>query len=149
MKNIGSITLGKLPNHYHFLIRQDDEKPAYRIFNDVFSSYVKHYNFKYHRRGTLFSGALQHIHIKKENYLIALCQYIHYNPKKAKLVNNLLEWEFSNYPEWIGKRNGKLFNNELLNTYFGSSKDYKKQIEEYEKYVSDKEFVELLLDFNN
>ena len=30
--------------------------------------------------------------------------YIHQNPLMAGLVNNLEDWEFSSYPDFIGKR---------------------------------------------
>jgi len=89
---------------------------------------------------------LQHKRVKKENYIISLCQYIHFNPKKAGLVNNLSDWKYSNYLEWIGKRNGILFNEELLKIYFGSPELYRKQIKYYEKYIKEKEFAELLFD---
>ncbi|MCK4340046.1 MAG: transposase, partial [Candidatus Cloacimonetes bacterium] len=93
-----------MPNHFHFLIRQDSDKPIYKIFNDSLSAYVKHYNYKYKRKGTLFEGHLQHKNVNNEKYLLYLCQYIHFNPKKAGLVDNLEDWKFSNFLEWIGKR---------------------------------------------
>ncbi|HHE38186.1 MAG TPA: hypothetical protein ENL20_06405 [Candidatus Cloacimonetes bacterium] len=135
-----------MPNHFHFLLRQESDKPIYQIFNDLNNSYVPHYNFKYKRKGRLYREPLQHIHIKKENYLIYLCQYIHYNPVKAGLVKELEDWKYSNYPEWIGLRNGKLYNNELLLAYFGNPREYKKQIKEHEKYMKEKEFGKLLFD---
>ena len=135
-----------MPNHFHFLLRQDYEKPIYKIFNDINNSYVQYYNNKYSRYGHLYKGSLQHKRIKNDNYLISLCQYIHYNPRKAGLVNDLLEWKYSNYMEWIGKRNGSLFNNELLKIYFESSEIYRQQIRNYEKYINEKEFEELLID---
>jgi len=135
-----------MPNHFHFFLRQDSDKPIFRLFNETFSPYVRHYNFKYKRRGSLFEGALQHINIKEDRYLIYLCQYIHYNPQKAKLVTSLVDWEFSNYLEWVGKRNGKLFNNEILKDYFRNSYNYNDMILEHEKYDSNQKFKELLID---
>ena len=135
-----------MPNHFHFLLRQDNDEPIYKIFNELNNSYVKHYNNKYSRRGHLFQGQLQHKRIKKDNYLISLCQYIHYNPKKAGLVEDLSDWKFSNYLEWVNLRNGMLFNNELRSTYFDSAVMYKKQIKDYEKRMKEKEFSELLFD---
>jgi len=135
-----------MPNHFHFLLRQNGDKPIYQIFNDLNNSYVQHYNSKYTRKGRLYQGPLQHKRVKKENYIISLCQYIHYNPKKARLVDNLSDWKYSNYPEWIGIRNGILFDDEILKLYFGSAIEYKEQIRYYEKYLKEKEFAELLFD---
>ena len=135
-----------MPNHFHFFIRQNDDKPVYQIFNDVNNSYVKHYNNKYSRKGHLYKGQLQHKRIKNDEYIVSLCQYILYNPKKAGLVNELSDWKYSNYLDWIGKRNGILFDDELLKIYFENAEIYKQQIRYYEDYINDKEFVELLFD---
>ena len=135
-----------MPNHFHFLIRQGTDKPVYRIFNDTLSSYVRHYNFKYQRKGSLFEGHLQYINVKTDRYLAYLCQYIHNNPQKAGIVETLEDWEFSNYLEWIGIRKGKLFDDEILKTYFENADNYKETIHEHERYVEEQQFVNLLLD---
>ena len=135
-----------MPNHFHFLLRQDSNKPIYKIFNDLNNSYVPHYNFKYNRKGRLYRSTLKHINIKKDNYLIYLCQYIHYNPVKAGLVKKISRWKYSNYLEWIGFRNSLLFNNEILTKYYNNSKEYIKQIEEHEKYMKNKDFNNLIFD---
>ncbi|MEA3476028.1 MAG: transposase [Candidatus Cloacimonadota bacterium] len=136
-----------MPNHFHFLIRQDDEIPAYKIFNNLFSYYVQMFNKKYNRKGRLFQGKLQHKLVTNEKYLIYLCQYIHNNPLKANIVKRLEDWEFSNYLEWIGSRNGTLFDNELLQTYFINANNYADSIKEYEQHIKDKEFVDILMDY--
>ena len=135
-----------MPNHYHFFLRQDSKIPIYTIFSDSFTSYVLHYNSKYKRKGTLFQGPLQHAHVHSDNYFVQLCKYVHYNPKKAKLVSKLEDWKFSNYPEWIGIRNGKLFSNEFKNMYPDDFYDYSNRILEYEKYLEEQEFQNILLD---
>ena len=135
-----------MPNHFHFLIRQDSMKPIYRIFNDSLSSYVRHYNFKYRRKGSLLEGHLQHININQDKYMVYLCQYIHFNPKKAGIVESLEDWKFSNYLECVAKRKEELFNNELLQIYFETSASYKAQIKEHENYVKEHQFSKLLLD---
>ncbi len=135
-----------MPNHFHFMIRQNSEKPIYRIFNDLNNSYVQHYNIKYKRTGHLYQGDLQHKLITNDQYLISLCQYIHLNPVKAKLTQNPEDWSFSNYLDWLGKRDNGLFDDELLKEYFEDSNDYIKQTNDYEKYINEKNFYELLLD---
>ncbi|MBC8526327.1 MAG: hypothetical protein ISS28_04330 [Candidatus Cloacimonetes bacterium] len=122
------------------------------IYNLIFvicglPRYVLHYNFKYKRRGTLFQGPLQHIHVKNEKYLICLCKYIHYNPKKANLVDDLTHWEYSNYLEWVGKRNGSLYSKELIGIFPDDFKDYSQTILEYEKYINERDFIEIMLDY--
>ncbi|MCD4652100.1 MAG: transposase [Candidatus Cloacimonetes bacterium] len=136
-----------MPNHFHFLVRQDSDVAIYRNFNDSFSSYVRHYNFKYKRKGSLFEGALQHINIYQDSHFINLCKYIHYNPKKANLVSVLEDWEFSNYLEWIGKRKSMLFEDKILNDLFFCPEDYRDTILEYERFIQVEKFNRLLIDY--
>ena len=135
-----------MPNHFHFCIKQNSEKPIYRIFNDSFASYALHYNSKYNRNGTLFQGHLQHKKVNQDKYLIQLCKYIHYNPEKAGLVEELSGWEFSNYPEFIGIRNGVLFDRKLLLDYKDDFENYQVTITEYEEYLEDSKFSGLLIE---
>ena len=137
-----------MPNHFHFLLRQDSKIPIYNIFRDCFTSYALHYNSKYNRKGTLFMGPLQHIRVKTEKYLLCLCKYIHFNPKKAKLVKDLTDWKYSNYLEWIEKRNGDLFYNEIKQLFYYDIIDYEENILEYEQYINEREFNELAIDYD-
>src|SRR5574339_475510 len=45
-----------MPNHYHFLVRQDGEESAGHLPQYVFNSYSKAYNQMYSHSGTLFEG---------------------------------------------------------------------------------------------
>jgi len=71
-----------MPNHYHFLIRQNSETPAGKLPQCVFNSYTKTYNKKYVHSGTLFEGRFHAKAVKTNNHLIHLCRYIHGNPVK-------------------------------------------------------------------
>jgi len=119
-----------IPNHYHFLIRQESEVPASRFLQTLFNSYVQGLNAKMGRKGTLFEGSAKSRFINKEDYLIYVCIYIHLNPIKHGIVNNLLDWEYSNYFEFIGVRNGSIFDKEFMLNNFGDSKTYKKWVED-------------------
>ena len=136
-----------MPNHFHFCLRQNTEKPLYRIFNDTFTSYALHYNSKYNLKGKLLQDRLQDKRITDDSYLILLCKYIHNNPLKADLVEDLEKWKYSNYLEYTGQRNGILFSKELIKTYPDDFENYSSEIEEYQKYVDEKAFTDLLIDY--
>ncbi|MDO9578373.1 MAG: transposase [Candidatus Cloacimonadales bacterium] len=129
-----------MPNHFHFFIRQDSDKPVFRIFNDVFAGYVQIYNKKYNRKGRLFRNPLQHKIVENDAYALQLCQYIHFNPKKASLVNELETWQYSNFLEWIGKRNGSIFCNEILINNGLTSEMYSVMMKEYD-YLQTEEYI--------
>ena len=122
-----------MPNHYHFLLRQDGEKPAGGLAQSVFNSYSKAYNKKYSHSGTLFEGRFLAQVIQKNSHLINLCIYIHVNPVKDGLVASPEDWPYSNYLEWIGERDGTLFDLEFVRENFGSPADYKALVMDYLK----------------
>jgi len=113
-----------MPNHFHFLIKQNSAKPVNLLFNSLLSGYVQWYNKKYQRAGRLMSNKLQHKAIDNDNYLIYVIRYIHLNPKNAGLVDDLSHWEFSNYLEWISLRKGKLFDSSVRESYYSSPDAY-------------------------
>lgn len=88
-----------LPNHYHWLVRQDGETPAGQLFN----SYVKAFNKAYHRSGTLFEDRFKAIPVDTDEYLYDLCRYIHGNPVRHGIALSPDLWPYSNYLEWIRK----------------------------------------------
>ena len=135
-----------MPNHFHFFLQQNSDKKIYRIFNSVLSSYVQKYNLKYDRKGALMAGPLQSILIEDDKYFLNLCRYIHLNPVKANLVIYPEEWEYSNYSEWIGNRNGALFDPEVFQIGKSTPEKYKSSIENYLEHSTQDDFVRLLFD---
>src|SRR5512139_3564361 len=103
-----------MPNHYHFLLRQETGEPLSRFMQIVFNSYVQALNLQQERTGTLFEGRFKHKRVDQTEYLVVLCRYIHRNPVKAGLVAKPEDWAYSNYREWIGMRNNGLVNNEFI-----------------------------------
>ena len=135
-----------MPNHFHFFLRQKTDVKIYQIFNSVLSSYVQKYNIKYERKGALMGGPLQSILIEDDRYFLNLCRYIHLNPVKANIVIKPEEWKYSNYSEWIGIRDGKLFDPEVFNICRIASEKYKNSIENYLEHSTKDDFVRLLFD---
>ena len=41
------------------------------------------------------------------------------------------DWEFSNYLEWMGLREGKLVNREFIRENFGTPEEYRELVMEY------------------
>lgn len=56
------------------------------------------------------------------DYLTNCFFYIHQNPLKAGLVNNLKDWPYSSWLDYAGLRNGDLCNQEKLFQLTGLSK---------------------------
>jgi len=130
--NLSMIVYCLMPNHYHFLVRQNGENPAGLLPQRVFNSYTKAYNKRYKHSGTIFEGRYKAIPVEQEPYLKHLCRYIHLNPVKDGIVNHVEDWPYSNYAEWIGTRNGTLVDRDFIGTYFGVGEDYKKFVADFQ-----------------
>jgi len=120
-----------MPNHYHFLLRQDSNTPLNIPLAYLFNSYTKAINKKYKRTGTLFEGSFKSIEVEDVNYIVELCKYIHRNPIDDRLVEKLEDWEFSNYLEWIGKRKGNIIDLEFRDKHFSIAGSYERFVLEH------------------
>ncbi len=120
-----------LPNHYHYLVRQDGDIRAGILPQSVFNSYSKAYNKLYQHSGTLFEGPYKAIYVAEQAHLLHLCRYIHANPVKHGLARRVEEWPYSNYPEWVGERDGTLVDREFVRDCFGSANRYREYVWEY------------------
>lgn len=74
------ITYCLLPNHYHWLVRQDGPAPANLLPKRVFGSYTRLFNNLHGRSGTLFEDRFDAKLVATDEYLHQLCYYIHGNP---------------------------------------------------------------------
>src|SRR3990172_2577520 len=120
-----------MPNHYHFLVRQDGEHAAGLLLQRVFNSYSKAYNNRYKHVGTLFEDNYKVKPVLKSSHLLHLCRYIHGNPVKDGLVADPADWPYSNYLDWIGERDGKLVDRDFIESQFDNAQEYKKFLFQY------------------
>jgi putative transposase len=121
-----------MPNHYHFLFRQESAVPLSKLMQVLFNAYAQALNLQQGRTGTLFEGRFKHKCVDTWEYLSMLCRYIHLNPVKAGLVARPEDWPFSNYREWVGLRDGVLVDTVFVQDHFPSA-------EEYVRFVNDVE----------
>jgi putative transposase len=120
-----------MPNHYHFLTRQDAKNAAGLLPQRVFNSYSKAYNKRYGHSGTLFEDNYKVKPIQTSSHLLHLCRYIHGNPVKDGLVANPADWPYSNYLDWIGERNGALVDRDFIDNQFSNAQEYQKFLFQY------------------
>jgi putative transposase len=59
-----------MPNHYHFLLRQETDVPLSKFINVLFNAYVQAVNRQQGRSGTLFAGRFRCVWVDREEYFI-------------------------------------------------------------------------------
>ena len=120
-----------MPNHYHFLIRQNQTNRAGLLPERVFLSYTKAFNKRYQESGTLFEGRFKTKHVDNQPWLLYLCKYIHFNPVKDGLVSSPDSWPYSNYLDWINQRQGKLLDKRFIIDHFQSPERYQNEMNQF------------------
>jgi putative transposase len=138
-----------MPNHYHFLVRQDGETPAGELPKRVFGGYSRAVNKRYGWSGTLFEGRFKAKAVTADAHLIHLCRYIHANPAKDGLVDHLEEWPYSNYLEWVGRRSGALVDRQFVRKMFGDPARYKASVLDYLQSRRLPDELEYLADYSS
>lgn len=134
-----------MPNHYHLILRQNDEGSIGMFLKTVFNTYTQAINNKYGKSGTLFQGQVHVKNLDSDSYLLQAIRYIHINPCIAGLVRSPEEWEFSDYLEWIGLKKSVLMEQSLRAAYFRTPLDYRSFVVEHlnSKRMDDmKDFLE-------
>ncbi len=130
--NFSMIVYCLMPNHFHFLIKLNENLDVGLFMSRFLDSYVTAFNNMYNRSGSLFKDRYKSISVDREEYLKYLCRYIHRNPLKAGLVNTPEQWPWSNYFECVGEKMGDLCDNNFIRSWFSSPELYKEFVLESE-----------------
>jgi putative transposase len=138
------IAYSLLPNHYHWLLRQDGQTPAGKVPARVFRSYSQAFNRAYERSGTLFEGPYKALAVGTDAYLVNLCSYIHLNAVHHGLADAPDEWPYSNYLEWIDRRPGTLVDKGLVRQYFAAPQTYEDFVETFRRRYTFQEAASFL-----
>jgi len=121
-----------MPNHYHFLVKQISFKQISGWIKFIFNRYVKQYNLKYNRIGTLFESKVKVKLIEKPEYLVNITHYIHNNPNS----NLLLKYSSLNY-----LKKDTIVNLNYYFEFFNNVTQYIEQFKEYKK-LNNNGFIE-------
>lgn len=97
-------------NHLHLLLtpRRDGALPA--MMQAVGRAYVRWFNLRHQRTGTLWEGRYRSTVIETERYLLTCMVYIDLNPVRAGLVSEPSHYAWSSYRHYTGQRTDPLVN---------------------------------------
>lgn len=93
-----------MSNHLHLLI-ETGCVPLSKILQGINQTYTMYFNRRYRTVGHLFQGRYKAILCDRDNYLLALLKYVHYNPIRAEIVERLDAYPWSSHHAYTGKNN--------------------------------------------
>lgn len=116
-----------MTNHVH-LQMETMEVDIGTIMRDINLKYTKYFNNKYDVVGHLYQGRYRAEFITDDAYNLLVSRYIHLNPLKAGIVEWLLDYPWSSYDIYMGKRQSVLVDEYKILRYFnGYSRDLYRQ----------------------
>ena len=96
-----------MPNHFHLMLRQHDERAMPDFMRRVGNGYVEYFNQKYERVGSLFQGPYKAVLVNDGAQLVSLTRYLHRNPDQLladKGLASLADYPYSSYSYYLGLR---------------------------------------------
>ena len=95
-------------NHFHLLATPETQDGLPQMMQAVGRRYVRYFNDRQKRTGTLWEGRYKSTLIQTERYLLACMAYIDLNPVRAGMVAQAKDYPWSSYTHYIGLRIDKL-----------------------------------------
>ena len=116
MKNLGDISL---------------------IMKRILTKYARWYNIKYGRSGALIANRYKSVPVDIDEYFLHLIRYVHQNPLKAGITDEIEEYPYSSYVEYM--KGSKLTDTEFVLNMISLEEfiDYHQEIEELKFNVTD------------
>lgn len=91
-----------MPNHVHLLVTPPTDAALSKAMQSLGRRYVRWFNDKYRRTGTLWEGRFRSTVIDADRYLLACSRYIELNPVRAGIVDAPQLYRWSSYAHHAG-----------------------------------------------
>ncbi len=122
-----------MDNHFHLLVTPETEEGLPTMMQAVGRSYVRYFNDRVGRTGTLWEGRYRSTLIEADRYLLACMAYIDLNPVRAETVHAPLDYRWSSHAHYVGQATDKLVTPHPLawalgNTPFAREAAYKEWV---------------------
>ena len=118
-----------MSNHFHLLATPETEEGIPQLMQAVGRRYVRNFNMRQSRTGTLWEGRYKSTLIQAERYLLNCMVYMDLNPVRAGMVLDPADYRWSSHLHYIGRQHDKLITPhplywELGNTPFARDQAY-------------------------
>lgn len=133
-----------MPNHYHFLLRQVQDKGIQKFMANILNSITRYYNILNDRKGPIFLTQFKSKRIYTEEQLVYVSRYIHTNPYAGSLTNKngIFTYPYSSIQSYINGINPyKISTQEVLNYFLNKRDKYRGFILKNAEDQKEKNFV--------
>jgi len=124
-----------IPNHLHLLLRTG-LTPIATVMRRLLTGYAVNFNQRHRRHGQLFQNRYKSILCQEDAYLMELVGYIHLNPLRARLVEDLKaldKFKFSGHGVLMGKKKLDWQDTDYVLKFYGRKKSTARK--NYREYV--------------
>jgi putative transposase len=97
-----------MSNHFHLLATPQTDRSIPQMMQSVGRRYVRYFNQRQARTGTLWEGRYKSTLIQAERHLLACMAYIDLNPVRAGLVGDPADYPWSSHGHYVGRRSDRL-----------------------------------------
>jgi len=110
-------------NHIHLLLRTG-LTPIAKVMQRLLTGYAQQFNRRHKRHGQLFQNRYKSFLCEEDAYLLELVRYIHLNPLRAEIVENLKQlntYPFSGHHVLMGRYDHEWQDTDYVLGMFGKS----------------------------
>lgn len=125
-----------MPNHYHFQLKQLQDRGIARFISNFQNSFAKFFNPKNNRYGGLFQNAFKAKWIETDEQFLHISRYIHLNPVTSYLIEfaKLADYPWSSFNWYLNENENKFINTKFILEMIGNKEKYKKFVADQVDY---------------
>ena len=98
-----------MTNHFHLMVTPSSAGSLPKMMKAADGGYVRYYNRRQQRLGTLWNGRYRGLLIEDERYWLTCLRYVEQNPVRARMVAAPEEYvwsshaahTFGRWPQWL------------------------------------------------
>jgi putative transposase len=121
-------------NHIHLLL-ETGKTPLSKILQGIQFRYTQYHNRRYRMVGHLFQGRYKAILCDRDAYLVELVRYIHLNPARLKIPQDLVDYRWSSHHAYLGQSGPVSVDTALVMGQLGNSTRQARY--NYRKFIED------------
>ena len=124
-----------MTNHVHLLMTPHAADAVSRCMQFLGRHYVRYFNRRYERTGTLFEGRFRSSLVQASDYYLACPRYIELNPVRAGMVTDPASYSWSSYQAHAFGRQAAMWTPHAEYLALGATEKRRRSV--YRRFVAD------------